>query len=198
MTDPPVVDPLGELARAQLAKPAALAAVNLRALSPLQRALLVIDGTVTKFLEAFTLEPVEIGRIAQREVTLDAPDEWLAAPVGMPVAVRQVRITGKYSRVLYVYALSLVALPRLPAEVRRRLMVDGEGIGRAILEVGLEHRREVLWYGREHVTGLPPELGMGPVGEFITRTYRIIASASPIALINEKFPVGLESLPARD
>jgi chorismate-pyruvate lyase len=198
MTETPGVDPLNELARAQFAKPVALGAVNLRALSPFQRALLVIDGTVTKFLEAYTLEPVEVSRIAQTEVTLAAPDQWLEAPAGMVVGVRQVRITGKYSRVLYVYALSLVALPRLPEDVRRRLTVEGEGIGRVLADAAIEHRRDVLWYGREHASDLPLELGIGPDCEFITRTYRIIASGHPIAVINEKFPVGLDPLPAHD
>jgi chorismate-pyruvate lyase len=198
MTDTPAVDLLNELARAQFAKPATLGAVNLRALSPLQRALLVIDGTVTKFLEAYTLEPVEVSRIAESEVVLESPDPWLEAPAGMSIAVRQVRITGRYSRVLYVYALSLVVLPRLPDGVRRRLAVEGEGIGRALSDEGVEHRRDLLWFGREHASGLPPELGLGATGEFNTRTYRIIASGAPIALINEKFPVSLDSLPARD
>ncbi len=42
--------PLNELLTAQAAKPAGLSAVNLRVLSPFQRSLLVIDGTVTKFI----------------------------------------------------------------------------------------------------------------------------------------------------
>ena len=43
------VDPLEELFIAQFARPAELRPVNLRAISPNQRALLSIDGTVTTF-----------------------------------------------------------------------------------------------------------------------------------------------------
>jgi hypothetical protein len=53
-------NPLKDLFAAQSSKPETLREVNLRALSPFQRALLVIDGTVTKFIEAYTMEPVEI------------------------------------------------------------------------------------------------------------------------------------------
>ena len=42
-------DPLSDLLVAQVDKPAHLKAINLRTLTPYQRALLTIDGTVTTF-----------------------------------------------------------------------------------------------------------------------------------------------------
>ena len=46
---PPVFDPGSDLFVAQFDRPADLQPVNMRALSPFHRALLVIDGTVTNF-----------------------------------------------------------------------------------------------------------------------------------------------------
>jgi chorismate-pyruvate lyase len=198
MTDGHAVDVLNALARAQFAKPPGLGAVNLRALSPFQRALLVIDGTVTKFIEAYTLEPVDVHRLDQQEFLLAGHDEWLDAPAGTPVVARHVRIAGRYRRQLYVYAVALVVPDRLPGHLSERLLEEGSGIGRLLAEAGVETRREILWYGREHATELPAALGLGPRGEFNTRTYRIITGGRPVALINEKFPTGMDPLPVHE
>jgi chorismate-pyruvate lyase len=198
MTDGQGVDVLTALARAQFAQPAGLSPVNLRAMSPFQRALLVIDGTVTKFIEAYTLEPVDVQRLLHQELTLPADDAWLEARAGTPVVARHVRIAGRYRRQVYVYAIALVVPERLPVQIHERLGEPGAGIGRLLADAGVETRREVLWYGREHATGLPQALGLGPEAEFNTRTYRIIAGGRPVALINEKFPTGMDPLPVNE
>jgi len=190
-------DPLADLSTAQFARPRDLGLLNLRALSPFQRALLVIDGTVTTFLEAYTLEPVDIVRIAHSEMPLAEANAWLDAPQDTAVTLRHVLIQGRYSRVLYVYAVSLVVTERLPPAARRRLEMDGEGIGRVLHATRLETRREVLWFGREHATDLPAAVRDASDGEFISRTYRIFHRARPIALISERFPVGADRLPSQ-
>ena len=45
---------------AQCAKPLDLEEINLSQLTPFQRALLVTDGTVTRFIEAYTFSPVKL------------------------------------------------------------------------------------------------------------------------------------------
>ena len=78
----PGFDPAAEVFVAQFARPETLQPVNFRALSPFYRSLLVIDGTVTKFIEAFTMEPVVVERLSHRGVGLPADHEWLEAPPG--------------------------------------------------------------------------------------------------------------------
>ena len=51
---------------AQFAKPSDLEEINLSQLTPFQRALLVTDGTVTQFIEAYTLSTVEVVLLHQR------------------------------------------------------------------------------------------------------------------------------------
>src|SRR3989304_4469863 len=75
-------DPLSDLFVAQFAKPPDLGIVNLRALTPFQRALLVIDGTVTKFIEAYTMEPVTVRIISHEQRRLSAENAWLEAEGG--------------------------------------------------------------------------------------------------------------------
>ena len=193
-----IFDPLSDLFVAQFAKPAQFSQVNLRALRPFQRALLVIDGTVTKFIEAYTMEPVETIRVAQERQRLSSDQPWLEAQKGTEVLARSVYLEGKYTHSAYAYATSLVVPDRLPLPVREALLDDTGSLGRILLGAKLETRREVLWYGREQPGGVPasvPKLGDAPT---ISRTYRIITGGSPVMLINEKFPANLDRLPSRD
>jgi chorismate-pyruvate lyase len=189
-------DPLEDLMMAQLAKPADLSAVNLRALTPFQRALLVLDGTVTKFIEAYTMEPVDVVRLDQVEQRLSRDNRWLEAQEGTSVMLRQVLIQSKYSRTFYAYAVSMLVLERLPERVRRGVEQQGEGIGRLLNDIEMETRREILWYGKERPKDLPDTVRRCAEGDFVSRTYRIIANRQPIALINEKFPSVSDDLPS--
>jgi len=189
-------DPISNLLVAQCDRPRHVLSVNMRVLSPFQRALLVIDGTVTSFIEAYAMEPLDIERIAQERRTIGEAHLQLEMDEGATVAVRQVMIRGKYSRIIRVFATSLVVLSRLPAEIQRRLEIQGEGIGRILNDLQLENRREILWYGRERANDVPEILRDGTTKEFITRTYRIIHQQKPIALINEKFPNDSDALPS--
>ena len=196
MTAGDVFDPLEDLLVAQPERPANLGAVNLRTLTPFQRSLLVIDGTVTKFIEAYTMEPVETVRISQETRRLDSDHRWLDEPAGATLLARQVFLQGRYSGTLYAYAASLLARSRLSQAVLEGLETNPGGIGRVMLETGLETIRELLWYGREHVDRPPAPIDRLSSGDFISRTYRIIAGGRPLMLINEKFPIPTDSLPS--
>lgn len=181
-------DPFADLMVMQAVRPRHWQPVDLRKLTPFQRALVSIDGTVTKFIEAYTLEPVEVMRLQQQEQPLRADHPWLAAPAGTPVIARQVLLYGKYSATIYAYAVSLLLADRLPAEVLRGLDVEPAGLGRILLNSQLENRREVLWYGREQIPDLPETIEVYTGNDFISRTYRIIVGNQPLMLISEKFP----------
>lgn len=183
---------------AQSSKPPELGSVDLRSLTAFQRALLVLDGTVTKFIEAYTLEPLEIVRLGQAKQVLPEDHYWLAAPQGTEVGLRQVLIQSKHGRTAYAYAVSLLVFERLPDRVRDGIEIQGEGIGRLLNDSELETRREVLWYGKEHLPELPKMVRESAGSDFISRTYRIISKGQPIALINEKFPLALNKQPAPD
>src|SRR3970040_1519025 len=122
-------DPLSDLFVAQFAKPPDLGIVNLRALTPFQRALLVIDGTVTKFIEAYTMEPVTVRIISHEQRRLSADHTWLEAEAGTTVLARDVVLEGKYSGVLHAHALSLVLPERLPADALIKVGAQPRGVG---------------------------------------------------------------------
>jgi chorismate-pyruvate lyase len=188
-------DPLESLFLAHSTQPADLYRINLRVLSPFHRALLVIDGTVTKFIEAYTMEPIDIIRLSQAWQQLPIDHSWLAATAGTNVLTRQVLLRGHYSYRLYAYAVSLIIPERLPQNIQDDLAIDGGGIGRILNSSQMETRREVLWYGQEKSRNLPPNIGELAYRNFASRTYRIITNNQPVMLINEKFPYGDDSLP---
>ena len=189
-------DPLKDLFVAQSAKPSQLLEINLRALTPFQRALLTIDGTVTKFIEAYTMEPVGIIILAQEKKQLPADHVWLDAQKGTEVISRQVLLRGMYSNRVYAYALSLVVPYRIIDITKKELELDAEGLGRFLLSSRIETYREILWYGKESSFQLPDAIDHLAQVEFISRTYRIIAGGEPIMLISEKFPSDKDRLPS--
>lgn len=187
-------NPLSDLLVAQLDRPPQLQDANLRALTPYQRALLTIDGTVTKFIEAYTMEPVIVSLIDQDTHSLEVDHPWLEIAAGTTVISRQVLLQGKYSKTLYAYAVSLLVHDQLPEVVREDLKVHPGGIGRVLIKNKLETRREVLWYGREQIDELPEPVNLMTDGRFLSRTYRIICQGNPFMLINEKFPVSVSHM----
>lgn len=191
-------DPLQELLFDPTIRPERVSPVNLRALSAFQRALLVIDGTVTKFIEAYQMEPVDVSRLSQRPSVLPAEDTRLEAGAGEPVILREVLLTGRFSRTVYAYAISLLVPGRLPEQLTGALDIDGTSLGRVLLGQRLETRREVLWFGREQLDDLPEAVRHHTGDDFVSRTYRIIAGGLPIILISEKFPLGKDGFPAHD
>jgi chorismate-pyruvate lyase len=191
--DDAAFDPAARLFRAQHLRPAELADVRPDELSPLQRALLVIDGTVTTFLEAWALEPITVTAIAQRITVLPlaaqpAAESWLAAPPGTNVVERAVLLVGTRSQQLFAYAESVICIERLPVALRAGLLSGGMSIGQLLLTPGFESRREGLWYGHEQPSEVPPPVAALAKPDFLTRTYRVSAGSQPLMLITERFP----------
>jgi len=184
-----VFDPATGVFIAQDHRPAALRDVNLRDLSPLLRALLVIDGTVTKFLEAYTLEPVTVTRLSQRCTVIKDQHHWLQAAAGARIIDRQVMLTGSETGRLYAYARSSIVPDRLSETMCLGLDAEPGGLGKIMLDGELETRREGLWYGCEQLPDVPPPVAELYTGDFVTRTYRVFADALPLMMITEHFPL---------
>lgn len=185
-------DPFADLMQMQAKRPADLTPVDLATLTPFQRALLAIDGTVTKFIEAYTLEPIAALKLLQQAQTLNQAHPLLETPAETSVIARQVLLQGRYSSKVYAYAVSLLLPQRLPLDVMRHLDAEPAGLGRILLNSQLENRREILWYGIENkadwLSTLPIDLSH--LGEsWLSRTYRILVQQQPVMLINEKFPL---------
>jgi chorismate-pyruvate lyase len=163
---------------AQSQRPSDLVGIDLAKLVPFERSLLVANGTVTQFIEAYTGESVDVVRLEQGQSNLATHKDWLELEVGQQVIERRVSLRGGDSGAEYVQAHSLLVADRLPEVLRRGLEVAGAGLGRLMLQARLETFRQLLWYGGQmDETG-----GIDPM-----RTYRVWHGGAPLMLIDEVF-----------
>jgi len=158
--------------------------VPIASLPPFLRALLVTDGTVTKILEAYFWEPVEVLTLEQAFVSAERAMTWVQVEAGKRVLIRRARLVGRDSDRIYVNAFSVIRTELIPDAFRRRLIDKEIGIGVLIRDSGMESYREVLEVGVE--TG-----GESDGEETAFRTYRIIIEGKPVILITESFPLKL-------
>ena len=150
---------------------------HMERLPPFLRTLLVADGTVTKSLEAFFWEQVEVHNLGQAPACLTHKVPALDLLVGDTVLERRVRLLGMESKRVFALAHSLIKLEALPEHLREDLQQGRIGIGELLRERGLETYREILDVGQSDV-----------LGETIYRTYRIVIQHQPAILITETFP----------
>ena len=183
-----VFDPTDGVFIAQNSRPATLQDVNLGAINPFVRALLIIDGTVTKYIEAYTNEPVTVHLLEQTSHALCDDHQWLDAQRGAQVVCRQSMLVGDQTGCLRAFAESLIAVERLSPRMRQGLDSEPGGLGKILFDSGIETRREGLWFGREQLTELPGPVGALCDGDFLARTYRVIAGGAPLMMITERFP----------
>ena len=178
---------------AQFAKPPDLEEISVSQLTPFQRALLVIDGTVTRFIEAYTFSPIEVVLLHQETQTLPTNHAWLDAENGTEVVVRQVVLQTErkddQQPTAHAYATSIIVPNRIPQIIREGLTLKGQGLGQLLQCSGLETRRDLLWWGLKRSKDLPEALLHLEGQPVLSRTYRIVADGHPIILISEQFPL---------
>ncbi len=172
---------------AQRHRPPYLEDVDLVKLSPFERALLIIDGTVTRYLESQILEPITIVNCCQTKEKLKRDHKWLNMFKGEIVTSRRVLLKGAESSHVHASAASIVALERLKDAVGRPVGRVKEGLGKMLLNGGVEQFRELLWYGKEPPSDLPGEMRSLSSEYCLTRTYRIIVHGKPVIMISEWF-----------
>ena len=161
--------------------------LQMEALPPFLRTLLVADGTVTKSLEAYFWEQIDVENLGQATTRLSDAAPWLNLAAGASVLERRVRLRGRESGRVYAYAQSLVQLEALPEHLRIDLQQGRIGIGELLRECGLETYREILDVGQTVELPLKAVFEFDP-GDLIYRTYRIVIQHQPAIQITEKFP----------
>lgn len=182
-------DAMTGIFRAQQQCPRTLEAVNPDMLSPYQRVLLVIDGTVTRFLEAYFAEPIAVTLLAQDEAQAAGDASWLECPADDVVLRRTVLLIGENTGTTYAWADSIIHPQAFTESMREGLVNEPGGLGQILRNSGLETRRDALWFGREQPTEIPRELAETGAKSFLSRTYRIISGGRPLMVITERFPL---------
>lgn len=167
--------------------------LDIEAMPPFLRTLLVTDGTVTKILEAYFWEPVAVENLDQHLIALPTDIPWLGMKSGDTALQREVRLKGMQSETAYVYAKSILKLNLLPRNIQDDLLSGKIGIGEMLRESGLETYREIMDIGRSSDKAITSMMGDSIMDDWVYRTYRVFINHQPSMLITEKFPYRLYS-----
>jgi len=163
------------------------------AFPPFLRTLLVADGTVTKALEAYFWEHVDVRQLKQELSVPAEPVEGLRYSADQPLLNREVSLTGRSSGRCYALARSILALESLPPHFAQAILEGKMGIGELLREQGVETYRDIVNLHFFH-HGQPAETDLSILdGDVVSRSYRISVSGVPAILVTEYFPIGLYS-----
>lgn len=162
---------------------------KLSKLPPFLRTLLVMDGTVTKALEAWFWESVKVVPLKNTLAELAETVEGLDAKEGDKALQREVILQGVDSKKTFACARSTVLLDCLPPELGEALGTGKIGIGELFRNKGLETYREL--FNINYLPKLPDGDGLleNLSGEVVSRSYQIWVNGSPAIIVTEYFPV---------
>jgi chorismate-pyruvate lyase len=163
------------------------ASVRFSVLPPFLRVILVTDGTVTRSLEAYFNEPIDVVVISHDEVPSDRHYPQIHVAPGDQILRRAVTLVGHHSRTPYAFAESIIT-DRLAAHLRRKLFEGKKGIGELMREDRLETYRELLDIRRRDAGARAPHLAISSAASVLTRTYRIYHDRRATIQIEEAFP----------
>jgi len=167
---------------------AQLKGLDIRSLEPLQRVLLVTDGTLTEILEAAFLERIQLVKVLQQVVSPVSSHECLEWKDGEAVLERRVLLRGERSRKNYVYAESLIGIDRLGPGFRQGLVESNMPLGRLLLEHQLETYKEMIQVRSQSAGELSLYFECSETALLLIRSYRVVSGGKPVMIITEHFP----------
>ncbi len=154
--------------------------INAASLPAFLRTLLVMDGTVTKALESWFWEPVQI--ISKSNISAENSLQ------------REVILSGKQSQQRFACARSDVALSHLPETIALALQEGKIGIGELLRDKGLETYRDIFavkLLSKDEVEQDDLLQQCSQSSDFIARAYNIEVNAKVAITVTEFFPINL-------
>jgi chorismate-pyruvate lyase len=161
---------------------------DVSSLEPLQRVLLVTDGTLTEILEANFFERIRLVKVSQRVISATASHALLAPKPGESLIERKILLQGEESHRNYAYAESLIAVDRLAPSFRDALLNSATPLGRLWLEHKLETFKELQEVRSQPADGFRQYFECTEAAPLLVRTYRVFSAAKPVIVITEYFP----------
>lgn len=104
-----------------------------------------------------------------------------------PLLERKVLLRGRRSGTNFLYAEALIALHRLPVEVRDGLLLSDTPIGTLFADHRVETWKEMARSGCEPAGDCAAHLGVAGTGTVWARSYRVFSAQRPVMAVTEKF-----------
>jgi chorismate-pyruvate lyase len=166
-----------------------LEGIEAGSLNPLQRILIITDGTLTEILEANFLERICLIKVSQQTISSTAVHTRVAPHPGEALLERKILLRGQGSNKNYVYAESIIAINRLPTSFRNELMNSDVSLGRLWLEHKLETFKELPEVKCVQAGKLCEHFDCENSDMLLMRTYYVFLATMPVMVISEYFPV---------
>lgn len=162
--------------------------INLSQLSIFQRILLITDGTLTKILETYVHEDLQVVKLSEEKQVTSQNNPLLELTVGQEIITRKIVLQGKSTKNNWLYAESILVLERLQEEFKEKLLHSKQPIGKLWLESRMETYKEIVLVDREQANDLASLFRIEREEYLLYRTYLVFSNNKPIILITEKFP----------
>lgn len=150
------------------------------------RALLVADGTVTKLIEAYTLERLQVLLHWQQSISNSQAPSNLQLNRSDFFLHRKISLVGSVSSKEYLHAESWIDLNFFEKNVHQDFLQAKIGIGEIVQKSQLPTYRKIFNFFSE---GISQQF-------FLGRTYVIHVNQQPAIQITEKFPLNVYELNA--
>jgi chorismate-pyruvate lyase len=162
--------------------------IDLSKLNPLQRIILIYNGTLTKLLENLLGEQLTVIKLHESiEISPEAVP-YLELPTGQNVMHRKICLQGKSSGINWLYAESIIVPDRLPPLFRQELLDSQIPIGKLWTKHRVETFKELLPPFEETAEDLAVHFKIEPSHLLLGRTYRVFSQHQSIMMLTEKFP----------
>jgi len=155
------------------------------ALSFLQKALLLTNGTVTDLLKLFTRSKIIAKRI-QQEFVLSGKSEEFLCPANTPILKRKILLGNESDD--FMYADSIFIYENLPQVIKNELLETDCPVGLLWKREKIEMYREIQEIRKEYCNGLVDYFNVMPGTLFLSRTYLLYSNRKTLGIITEKFP----------
>jgi chorismate-pyruvate lyase len=164
-----------------------LEGVEAYSLEPLQRVLLITDGTLTEILEAMFLERIRLIKVFQQSISAAAAPARLAPDPKETLLERKIILQGIKSNRNYVYAESVIAIERFDPLFRDALLNSDIPLGRLWVEHKLETYKELLDVRCQRANDLCQYFKCEASTLLLVRTYCVFSAAKPVMIISKHF-----------
>jgi chorismate-pyruvate lyase len=177
---------------------AGLRGIDVATLTPLQRILLITDGTLTEILEAYLLEPIELVKLSERVLTSRDVNAPIALESDERVLERKINLRGARSGVLHVYAESFILVDRLAPSFQTELLETNVPLGRLWRSHRLETFKQLVGMERRPAGELGARLACAGDAALLGRSYDVFSAGRLVMRIAEYFSEASSSYQQRD